>query len=45
MTIGTARNQLKQIFAKTDVKRQADLVSLLANDLAARAAALVASPS
>lgn len=45
VTTGTARNQLKQIFAKTDVKRQAELVRLLSNDLAARAAALVASPS
>jgi DNA-binding CsgD family transcriptional regulator len=41
VAIGTARNQLKQIFAKTDVKRQAELVRLLTTDLAAQAARLV----
>jgi DNA-binding CsgD family transcriptional regulator/PAS domain-containing protein len=38
---GTARNQLKQIFAKTEVTRQAELVRLLTADLAAHAAQLV----
>jgi DNA-binding CsgD family transcriptional regulator len=41
IAIGTARNQLKQIFLKTDVNRQAELVRLLTADLAARAAHLV----
>jgi DNA-binding CsgD family transcriptional regulator len=41
VAIGTVRNQLKQVFLKTEVNRQAELVRLLANDLAARAAPLV----
>ena len=40
-TIGTVRNQLKQIVAKTEVNRQAALVRLLTADLAAQAARLV----
>ena len=40
VAVGTARNQLKQIFLKTDVNRQAELVRLLASDLAAQAARL-----
>jgi DNA-binding CsgD family transcriptional regulator len=41
VAIGTARNQLKQVFAKTDVNRQSELVRLLTADLAAQAAHLV----
>jgi len=41
IAIGTARNQLKQIFAKTEVNRQSELVRLLTADLAAHAARLV----
>jgi len=41
VAIGTARNQLKQIFLKTDVRRQSELVRLLTADLAAQAAQLV----
>lgn len=40
VAIGTARNQLKQVFAKTQVSRQAELVRLLTADLAAHAAQL-----
>jgi DNA-binding CsgD family transcriptional regulator/PAS domain-containing protein len=40
IAFGTARNQLKQIFAKTEVNRQAELVRLLNADLAAQAARL-----
>lgn len=41
VAIGTARNQLKQIFLKTKVNRQAELVRLLTADLVAQAAHLV----
>jgi DNA-binding CsgD family transcriptional regulator/PAS domain-containing protein len=41
VAIGTARNQLKQVFLKTDVTRQSELVRLLTADLAAQAAELV----
>ena len=41
VAIGTARNQLKQIFVKTEVNRQAELVRLLTADLAAQAGQLV----
>jgi DNA-binding CsgD family transcriptional regulator len=40
VALGTARNQLKQIFAKTEVNRQSELVRLLTADLAAQAARL-----
>ncbi len=43
VAIGTARNQLKQIFAKAGVNRQAELVRLLTADFAAHAADLVRS--
>ena len=41
VAIGTARNQLKQIFVKTEVNRQAELVRLLTADLAAQAGQLI----
>ncbi|MEM7021178.1 MAG: hypothetical protein AAF637_01160 [Pseudomonadota bacterium] len=37
VAIGTVRGQLKQIFAKTDVNRQSELIRLLTSDLAAQA--------
>lgn len=41
IAVGTARNQLKRIFAKAEVTRQSELVRLLTADLAAQAAQLV----
>ncbi|MEM7026490.1 MAG: PAS domain-containing protein, partial [Pseudomonadota bacterium] len=43
MTVETARQQLKLIYAKTEVRRQAELARLLTADLAAQASRLLGS--